>query len=107
MLNEMDFAPHLINEIYGRLSHEVRLYALGLCDRPRTDPDGEPKPGRPRELKYQQRLEVYVAWWNALNNHAVHLHDRHRDRAVDKLQAKFRALTAARACPHELARITS
>jgi hypothetical protein len=58
--------------------------------------------GRPRRLTYQRQLEIYVAWWGALNAHAVHVHDRKRDRAVAKLQTRFRTLSAAGTPTHEI-----
>jgi hypothetical protein len=80
---------------------ELRLYALGLYDGPLRGV------GRPRRLDYQGRLEIYVAWWGALNAHAVHVHDRKRDRAVAKLQTRFRTLSAAGTPTHETVRITT
>jgi hypothetical protein len=42
-----------------------------------------------------------------MNRHAIHVRDRGRDRALAKLQAKFRGLCAANAAPHKLAEITA
>jgi hypothetical protein len=42
-----------------------------------------------------------------MNRHANHVRDRGRERALAKLQAKFRGLCAANAAPHKLAEITA
>jgi hypothetical protein len=42
-----------------------------------------------------------------MNRHAIHVRDRGRERALAKLQAKFRGLCAANAAPHKLAEITA
>ena len=84
---------------YAQRPVEHRLHLLGL-----PIAQGR-KRGRPRELTFRERVTVAQAWGETLNRHAVHVHDRKRDRAMAKLQARFRALCAAKAHPYEIAKV--
>jgi len=84
---------------YEQLPIDYRLHLLGL---PMPSALGR---GRPRALGFLDRVRVAQAHAEALNRHAVHVRDRGRDRAIAKLQAKFRALCRARAAPHRIAEV--
>jgi hypothetical protein len=86
----MELAPDFSHAASGPLSRQRR--------RPR---------GRPKALSFQRQIEIAQAWGEALNAHAVFERDRKRDRAVAKLQARFRTLCAAHAPPHKLAEVTA
>jgi hypothetical protein len=87
---DMELAPDFSHAASGPLSRQRR--------RPR---------GRPKALSFQRKIEIAQAWGEALNAHAVFERDRKRDRAVAKLQARFRTLCAAHAPPHKLAEVTA
>ena len=53
-------------------------------------------------LGFLERVRVAQAHAEALNAHAIHVRDRGRDRAIAKLQAKFRELCKAQAVPHKI-----
>src|SRR5262249_35348408 len=76
----------------------LRLHLLGLplASRPH---------GRPRALTSQQRVQVAQALGEVHNRHAEYVHNRSRDRAMAKLQARFRKLCADRAAPHKIAAV--
>jgi hypothetical protein len=84
---------------YSQLPVDLRLFLLGL-------PAGRRR-GRPRALTFLERVGVAQAWSEALNGHAVHVHDRKRDRAMARLQKKFRDLCAAKASPYRIAEVTA
>jgi len=93
---------------YDQFSVDFRLHLLGLPLGANREPAGGlPGPGRPKALTFRQRVEVAQAHAGAMNRHAIHVRDRGRDRALAKLQAKFRGLCAANAAPHKLAEITA
>jgi hypothetical protein len=50
-------------------------------------------------------VRVAQAHVEALNAHAIHVRDRGRDRAIAKLQAKFRELCKAQAVPHKIGEV--
>ena len=77
---------------------DLRLHLLGLPVARRR--------GRPA-LNFRERVEVAQAHAEALNAHAVHVRDRGRDRAIAKLQAKFRELCKAKAAPYRLAEVSA
>ena len=89
----MEFKP----ADYLELPVDLRLHLLGLPAARRR--------GRPRDLAFLERVRVAQAHAEALNAHAIHVHDRNRDRAVAGLQKKFRALCAAKAAPHKIAEV--
>src|SRR5262252_3638445 len=91
----MEFKP----TDYLKLPVDLRLHLLDL-------PAGRRR-GRPRALGFPERVRVAQAHAEALNAHAIHVRGRGRDRALAKLQAKFRGLCAANAAPHRLAEITA
>src|SRR5262249_4726034 len=91
----MEFKP----ADYLKLPVDLRLHLLGLPVARRR--------GRPRDLAFLERVRVAQAHAEALNAHAIHVRDRGRDRALTKLQAKFRGLCVANAAPHKLAEITA
>src|SRR5215471_15933138 len=86
---------------YAQRPVEHRLHLLGL-----PIAQGR-KRGRPRELTFRERVTVAQAWGETLNRHAIHVHDRKRDRRMAKLQARFGALCAAKAHPHEIAKVVA
>src|SRR5262249_28538376 len=88
----MEFKP----ADYLKLPVDLRLHLLGLPVARRR--------GRPRDLTFLERVRVAQAHAEALNAHAIHVRDRGRDRAIAKLQAKFRELCKAQAVPHKIAR---
>ena len=86
----MEFKP----ADYLELPVDLRLHFLGL-------PVGRRR-GRPKDLTFRERVRVAQAHAEALNAHAIHVRDRWRDRAIAKLQAKFRELCKAQAVPHKI-----
>jgi hypothetical protein len=84
-------------DLYAGFPVDYRLHLLGLPNKP------PPKGGRPRALSLAEQIRVSQTAGEALNHHAVLVRDRRRDRAIEKLQAKFRRLCAAQAAPHKLA----
>src|SRR5262249_40950417 len=86
---------------YSQLPVDLRLHLLGLPVAPSR------RRGRRKDLTFQQGVEVAQAVGEAINAHAVHERDRNRDRAVARLQKKFRALCAANAAPHKVAEVTA
>jgi len=84
---------------YSQLPADPRHRLLGL-------PTAR-KRCRPRELNFLERVRVAQAWGETLNAHAIHVRDRNRDRAVARLQKKFRDLCAANAAPHKLAEVAT
>jgi hypothetical protein len=84
---------------YSQLPVDLRLHFLGLPAARRR--------GRPKDLTFLERVRVAQAHAEALNAHAVHVRDRGRERAIAKLQAKFRELCKAKAAPHKLAEVSA
>jgi hypothetical protein len=84
---------------YSQLPIDLRLHFLCLPARRRR--------GRPKDLTFLERVRVAQAHAEALNAHAIHVRDHGRDRALAKLQAKFRGLCAAQAAPHKIAEVTA
>src|SRR5919201_1332334 len=80
---------------YAQLPADVRLLELPTAR----------KRGRPRELTFLERVRIAQAWGETLNAHAIHVRDRNRDRAVARLQKKFRQLCAAKVAPQKIAAV--
>src|SRR5262245_40815200 len=97
---------------YGQFIEDYRLILLGLPLGANRKPAGESNgrgrgPGRPKALGFLDRLRVAQAHAEAMNRHAVHVRERARDRALLKLQDKFRELCRAKAAPHRIAEVSA